>query len=132
MIYLAAPYSDPDPAVREFRFLWASRYTAACLRAGVLVYSPLSHGHAVAVTSVPASRKGEPAVPTDIHFWKRHAKWFIQRCEKVVVLMLPGWEKNDGVEMELNLAEEFSKTIEYAAPDEFIRQMEEVSNASEP
>ena len=35
MIYLASPYSDPDPAVREQRFEAACAVTAVMLRAGL-------------------------------------------------------------------------------------------------
>ena len=41
MIYLASPYSDPDPAVRQSRFEAACKATAEMLRAGLIVFSPV-------------------------------------------------------------------------------------------
>jgi hypothetical protein len=43
MIYLASPYSHPDRAVREERFRGACRATAALLRSGHAVFSPIAH-----------------------------------------------------------------------------------------
>jgi hypothetical protein len=60
MVYLASPYSHPDPAVREQRFHAACRATAALLRAGCVVFSPIVHSHALVAHGVP----------TDWAFWQ--------------------------------------------------------------
>ena len=48
LIYLAAPYTDPDPEVSALRAAQAA-YAAAMLmsRYGFVVFSPITHGHAV-------------------------------------------------------------------------------------
>ena len=45
MIYLASPYSHPDPSVREQRFQNACRIAAELMRSGRIVYSPVAHSH---------------------------------------------------------------------------------------
>jgi Domain of unknown function (DUF1937). len=45
MIYLASPYSHPDPLVREARFDAACRAMADLVHAGQIVFSPIVHGH---------------------------------------------------------------------------------------
>ncbi|MCP5014648.1 MAG: DUF1937 family protein, partial [Ketobacter sp.] len=48
MIYLAQPYTDPNPDVREHRFNLGERYTAELLQNGQWVYSPIVHCHELA------------------------------------------------------------------------------------
>lgn len=40
-IYLAGPYSDPDPAVEEMRYDLLTAAYAELSRAGFIVYSPI-------------------------------------------------------------------------------------------
>jgi hypothetical protein len=45
VIYLASPYSHPNPAVREQRFQAACQAAAALLRSGQAVFAPIVHSH---------------------------------------------------------------------------------------
>jgi len=49
MIYLATPYSHDDPEVMEERFALVTATAAQLMLAGYVVYSPITHGHAVQV-----------------------------------------------------------------------------------
>ena len=53
MIYLAGPYTHPDPAVREARFQAACCQAAEMLRCGVPVFSPIAYSHALAAHDLP-------------------------------------------------------------------------------
>lgn len=44
-VYLATPYSHPDPKVREARFQAVNAVAAQLMRDGHHVYSPISHAH---------------------------------------------------------------------------------------
>lgn len=103
MIYLASPYSSPDPAVREQRFRAACQATVALVRAGAVVFSPVVHGHPLA----------EHGLPTGPAFWLRIDGEFLERCDEVVVLKLDGWEESVGVQAEITLAVELGKTFRY-------------------
>ena len=105
MIYLASPYSHPDPTVRDRRYLAACRAAADLLRTGVTVFSPVVQGHVL-------SRFG---LPTDWGFWRRHDCEHLRRCDEVVVLTLDGWRKSVGVLAEIELAREFGKPVRYLA-----------------
>ena len=59
-VYLAAPFSHPDPAVRKVRFDAACQTAAALIRSGIHVFSPLSHSCAIALYGLP----------TDWSFWE--------------------------------------------------------------
>lgn len=105
MIYLASPYSHVDPFVREQRFQAVSLTAATLLRDGHLVFSPVTHGH-------PLVHFG---LPGDWSFWEQHARWYLQHCQGVLVLMLPGWQESVGVQSEIALAQQFEKPVWYQA-----------------
>jgi nucleoside 2-deoxyribosyltransferase len=106
MIYLASPYSHPDPAVREERFRAACQVTAELIRAGDAVISPVVQGHPLAAFGLP----------TDWQFWETLDRHQLARCDEVVVLMLDGWRESVGVQTEIRIAAELGKPVRYVAP----------------
>jgi len=103
MIYLAAPYTHPDPRVREARFDAACVATAALVRAGQIVFSPIVHGH-------PLVRFD---LPIEWEYWERFDREFLQRCDEVAVLMIDGWRESRGVQAEIDLAIDMDLPIRY-------------------
>lgn len=103
MIYLASPYSHPDPVVRDQRYLAACRATVNLLRTGKSVFSPVVQGHAL-------SRFG---LPTDWQFWQRHDREHLRRSDEILVLTLDGWRESVGVLAEIELAQQFGKPVRY-------------------
>jgi uncharacterized protein DUF1937 len=53
----------------------------------------------------------------DWRIWRRVDRWFLQACEQVVVLTLPGWQTSEGVQAEIALAAELGKGIALIAPE---------------
>jgi nucleoside 2-deoxyribosyltransferase len=107
VIYLASPYSHPDPAVREERFRAACRATAALLRAGEVVFSPIVHSHPLVAFELP----------TAWSFWERIDRAFLERCDEVVALMLDGWEESVGVREEIAIARALAKPVRFLDPE---------------
>lgn len=103
MIYLASPYSHPDPVVREERFRAACRATAALLRAGEVVFSPIVHSHPLVGFTLP----------TAWAFWERIDRVYLERCDEVVVLMLDGWNESVGVREEIGIARRAGKRVRF-------------------
>ena len=103
MIYLASPYSDPDPAVQEERFQTACRHAAKMMRAGIHVFSPIAHSH-------PIARYG---LPGDWSFWKDYNCEFLKMCTALDVLMMPRWNESTGVAAEIALAHGLGKPVRY-------------------
>jgi hypothetical protein len=103
MIYLASPYSHPDPLVRQARFEAACQATADLVRAGHAAFSPIVHGH-------PLVRFG---LPTDWSFWQRFDIERIRRCDEVLVLQIDGWRESEGVRAEVKLASALGKRVEF-------------------
>jgi hypothetical protein len=106
MIYLASPYSHPDPDVREARYRAACLATASLLRAGQLVFSPIAYSHWTA----------EHGLPCTWSFWAMFDRWFLEHCDEVVVLMLDGWKASVGVQAEIRIARELGKPVRYISP----------------
>lgn len=107
MIYLASPYTHPDPAVREARFQAACRQAAEMLRCGIPTWSPIAYSHTLA----------EHGLPLDWAFWERFDRTFLEICSEVWVLMIDGWRESKGVAAEIGIALELGKPVVYVEPD---------------
>jgi hypothetical protein len=108
MIYLASPYSHPDPLVCQARFDAACQAAAGLITAGQAVIATIVQGH-------PLVRFG---IPGSWSFWASLAREYIARCDEVVVLQLDGWRESEGVQAELALARELGKRVDYLEPEE--------------
>ena len=107
MIYLASPYSHPEPCIREARYEAACRATAAFVRAGHPVYCPIVHSH-------PLARFG---LPTDWAFWEVFDRAHLRNCEQLVVLMLRGWRESECLRAEVQIAIELELPVSYLGPE---------------
>jgi hypothetical protein len=103
VIYLASPYTHPDPAVRAVRFRATCQTAAKLIREGQIVFAPIAHSH-------PMTEFGLPA---DWQFWERYDVEFLRRCSELVVLKLDGWRESRGVQAEIDLALEMDLPIRY-------------------
>ena len=108
MIYLASPYSHPDPGVRTTRYRQAAWHAVRLMQDGRLVYSPIVHSHPLSVLGLPG----------DWPFWADHNRAMLAACQTLVVLTLPGWEHSKGIAAELALAAELEIPVEYEDPRE--------------
>lgn len=101
MIYLASPYTPPDPEIREARFHAVCRQTAEMLRSGIQVFSPIAYTHALA----------KHGLPVEWAFWEEFDRAFLARCWEVWGLKLDGWQESVGVQAEIKLAQELGKAV---------------------
>jgi hypothetical protein len=106
-VYLACPYSHPDPAIQQLRFEQVSAVAAQYMARGVLVFSPISHTHPIAMA-------GE--LPKGWDFWERYDKTFLEWCDEVHVLMLDGYEQSTGVNAEIVIARAMGKSVVFVEP----------------
>ncbi len=106
-IYLANPYSHPDPYVRRERFHAACRAAARLMEAGNIVFSPIAHSHPI------SEHLGNPL---DLDFWLAQDRAFVEWADEVHVLLLPGWDTSKGVAMEVQWTREAGKPVVEVAP----------------
>ena len=96
-IYLASPYTSPDEDVRISRYGAACLVTAQLSKEGLLVFSPIVHGHPLASYGLPVG----------FDFWQRHCLSFLKSwATELCVLTIPGWENSRGVKAEIQFAQE--------------------------
>lgn len=93
-IYLAAPYTDSSEIVRNSRAELASLAAANLMQAGLEVFSPITHGHAIA-WNLPSS------VAHDHTFWMRQCLPMAERADVLVILPLEGWTASRGIVEEI-------------------------------
>ena len=97
MIYLASPYSHEDPRVRDQRFDEVSAAAAALMARGVQLFCPISHTHPIAVMG---------DLPKGFEFWETYDRWFLERCDAIVIAKINGWRQSKGVTAEREIAAE--------------------------
>lgn len=107
-IYLASPYTHPDPTVREERYVAACQATAHLMRDGDVVFSPIVHSHLLAT---------DYGCPKEFSFWE---KWCLSYLEhwatQFLILPLEGWEQSFGVSAEKAVAKKLGLPIHIVIP----------------
>ncbi len=92
LIYLAAPFSHPDPEMSRRRLEQVNRYAAHLLGRRRPVFSPLSHGATIDSADIPGS------------VWYELGLRIMEGCDELWLLALDGWEESDGIRLELRRA----------------------------
>lgn len=103
-IYLACPYTDPDPHIMEERFQAVNRVAGDLMRQGALVFSPISHTHPIAVAC---------ELPREFSFWEAYDRTFIDWCDELWVYQGEGWKESVGVNLEIEYATRTDKKVRY-------------------
>lgn len=117
MIYLASPYSSPDPAIVEQRFAFTMKCLAELIgKRGLFVWSPIVHCHEMAVRY---------KLPKDAAYWQRFSIDFIRRCDGMYVLKLPGWKESIGVQEEIKFANSLFIPTTYLILEDYIGNHEQ-------
>lgn len=104
LIYCASPYSHPDPEVRLARYWAAVTKAAELMKAGENIFSPIAHTHEIGLILGDS---------VDHSFWMAQDKEILRRCDKLLVLMLPGWSESKGVAEEIEFARSIGIPVEY-------------------
>lgn len=104
MIYIASPYTHENQHVMNNRFEKVAMHTAHLMRQGLPVYSPIVHGHSIAVRH---------DLPTDWEFWKNHCLALLGQSVRMIVIMMDGWESSTGVKAEIEYCVNSGIPIDY-------------------
>lgn len=104
LAYLASPYSHASGKVRNQRFEDACMAAAVLMSQGTLVFSPIAHTH-------PIAEYGD--LETHWEFWSRYDHAMMDRCDRMIVLKLPGWKESKGVQAEIAYMLASGKPVEY-------------------
>lgn len=96
LVYLAAPYSDKDPAVVEKRIKEFLEIDAILTQQGIVTVSPLYKHFLLHVGNIPG----------DWEYWKKYSLTLLEKCDAVFVLGIDGWDESTGVKAETEAAKE--------------------------
>lgn len=104
--YLASPYSR-YPAGMETAYTDICGIAAQLFKAGVPVYSPIAHTHAIATIGGFAG-----------HFdqWKDFDEAMIAASCGLIVAMMDGWKESVGVTAEIDICKRMRKPVRYVDP----------------
>lgn len=114
MIYLASPYTDPDPRLMEWRYIQACKASAQLLRDCEIVYCPIAHSHGIALHG---------CLDHDWAQFEDMDSYFLALCKRMIILTLPGYDESIGIKAEIAVVRALGKPIEY---------MEMIGDGSEP
>ncbi len=107
LIYLASPYSHPDPQVRQYRYEQVLEATRLLMLQGRHIWSPIVYTHQLA----------EAGMPMEWEFWAPFDRAMLSRCQELWVLALAGWRQSRGIQEEVRMARELGlRVYELAVP----------------
>jgi len=104
MIYIASPYSHPNEDIRHQRYVEACKYAGFLIKQGIWAFSPIAHSHPIAQ---------QLGLDTSFALWCGFDLDMLSRCDKLHVLMLPGWEDSKGITAEIEAARRLGIDITY-------------------
>ena len=96
--YLATCYTHADRVVRERRYHIVNEVAARLMIAGRVVFSPITHGHAMCDTA-------STVLPLEWDFWQQQCDPFLSVMHELIVLTQDGWTQSVGVAYEIAAAE---------------------------
>lgn len=102
MLYIASPFSHPDPAIRKQRYLDVCKFTATKVLEGFVAYAPIVHGYHLT-----------PYIGTDWDAWSNVCLGMLDKTTELYVLKLEGWETSVGVREEIEYAKDLGLPITY-------------------
>jgi nucleoside 2-deoxyribosyltransferase len=108
IIYLAGPYTHPDPFVRENRYAALTEAAAKLIKDGHIVFSPITHLHPVDAFLRPTEY--------DTDWWFALDEPFMAACTELVILTLDGWEDSKGTAAERAWFEERGLPVTFMEP----------------
>jgi hypothetical protein len=112
-IYLACPYSDPDPNVRQHRFDIVNKFAARLMKERLTVFSPISHTHPIA----------QYGLPLGWDFWEHFDREFLFMCRVMIVLTINGWVESKGVGQEVRIFKSMKRSIFSLMPDDDLQRV---------
>jgi hypothetical protein len=104
LIYIASPYSHEDKKIVKKNWETVTKYVAGIVSEGHVAISPITYGHVLLDWK---------EMPSDWDFWKNFCLTILNKCDKMIVLKMDGWDVSRGVSEEIEWAKENSIPIEW-------------------
>lgn len=105
--YLATPYSK-HPRGHDAAFGEAITAAAICIRAGIMVVSPIAHSHPIAVNG---------GIEGHYEAWRDLDEALIDASRGIIVVEMDGWQQSEGIAFEVELAKSIGLPVFYMKPE---------------
>jgi hypothetical protein len=108
LLYLATPYTHPDPQIMRQRFELACIIAGELMKKGHYVFSPIAHSHPIALHSTLGGAWAQ---------WQDFCTLMVNRCDQLGIVTLSGWSKSVGIAEEAAIAAHLGKPTFLIDPD---------------
>lgn len=113
LLYLASPYTpkgvflseDQKQRIKHERFVEVCKVAAEYMKREYEVFCPIAHSHPIEFHGMDK--------PESEAFWLKQDFAILERCQALVVVQLPGWEKSSGVAKEMAFATKLGIPVIY-------------------
>lgn len=122
LAYLSSPYHHEDPRVMESRYAAVCEVAGRLIAEGVCVFSTIAHN----VPIVYNSAHNDVNNRDNLTGWRVLSKVdreILKRCDRLIVLMLDGWDRSRHVSDEIEMAIALGIEIEYMSFVEAEKQL---------
>jgi len=113
LVYLGTPYSGTKEEM-NFRAEVVDVISEDLSNKGIMLYSPISSWHSIAC---------KYNMPRNYAFWQDMCETFVSKCDKVIVVMLPGWQVSVGLMGEIKFALDNGIKVEYLDPTPYLEKL---------
>ena len=109
MIYVASPYSHPDPVEMQERYEIVRDWIAKAQAHDMYkwYYSPIVHYHDMALKNT---------MPTDAESWWRVNEDALSRCDRLLILKMDGYQESKGIAKEFEYCSTWGIEVDYVDP----------------
>lgn len=128
LAYAGAPYTALNADGTEDKAMIAERMRvfmmclASLTRRGIKVCSPLL---------MDGVRKHDADIPGDWKYWGDYSTVMLEKCNVLIIIKIPGWDKSSGVAGEIQIAKVNRIPVIYIDPVELIGEAGRISNKNQ-
>lgn len=117
LAYLAVPFTHKEKWVQHLRYLLVTAVGDLLIREGMDIFSPITESYMYQTIGNTGGT---------FNTWKDHDFLMLSKCDKLLVLTLPGWKASIGVTAEINYAKRHKIPIVYLDVHDLLPDLREV------
>ncbi len=107
LIYVGTAYTRYPEGI-DAAYIEACRVTAELVKAGCPVFSPISHGHGIAIHG--------GIDPLDFKMWLEFDATMMDRSDAIIVVKMDSWESSSGIAHEIEVFRKAKKPVYFLDP----------------
>jgi hypothetical protein len=104
-LYLASPYTHPNPLMRQFRYEAVRDFAAHLTLQRTWVFCPIMHSHDMCLNH---------KFPYEFEFWHDWNCSMVYQSSGVIVFQIEGWNTSRGLKAEIEYAQSIGRPVVYS------------------